>query len=946
MSSNLAAEMPPPLWETEYRIPSDTQPLHYDVYLHPNVGGDSSASFSGKVGIVIECQKPREFLVVHAQNLNVTSTLLTRKSSEGDENSDEDVVIAIKEAFEFEPNQFWVVKPASSPLAPGTYTLTMEFNGRLDNGILGFYKSVYRNEMGEERAIATSKFQPTYARRAFPCFDEPSFKSTFTTTLVRPSGDGYVALSNMPEASSVADAPRPGLTEVTFQKSVPMVTYLAIFVVCDFPYLETASKHGQIPMRIYGTRKNQPYLSYAAEISPVITDFYQSYFGIEYPLPKLDMAAIPDYSSGATEHWGLVTYRETNLVFDPRESSFQNKVRVADVIAHELAHQWFGNLMTVHWWNDLWLNEGFATYIEYKGVHSHESGWDMESKFLTDDLHPVMELDATRGSHPIVTEVRTPDQINAVFDAIAYSKGASVIRMMEDMMASPEEFRQGLHNFLVKFKYKTAVTEDLLDQLTAVSSQGLDVAKIMDTWTRQKGYPVLTLTKKNKKSSEEGMCSYYYTVKQKRFLADPAAAAASPDNDDDDPSPFNYKWQIPVTYISSKDEATQPRKLVWFDIEHEQVTVPFPEGCDWVKLNAGQRGYYRVNYPAEDWARFADLLTTDPTALSSSDRANLINDAFSLANVPPAPPAADNNDDELQLAYSTALGLTKYLKKETSLAPWTAALTKLKRISDLLYYSDIFPMFNQFMCGLVRPVCAELGWSESEEEDDASGKQSFYDRVLLRPLVVGTLCAAGDQDCLAKARGLFLQWKENESVISPDMRAVVYTHGMSQVADFDTWKWMLQRYQNENNPQEKIKLMRGLASVRVPWILSHLLEVATGDASVFRSQDYFTLLTFVSWNRVGEPLVWDFVRTNWDRLVARFTLNDRLFGRFLHTMTDRFATPLRLREMRDFFAAHPRAGAGENYRKIALETVEANIKFAQSKYKDIKAWLLHNHKDN
>ncbi len=218
----------------------------------------------------------------------------------------------------------------------------------------GFYKSTYVDRNGAKHKIATSKFQPTYARRAFPCFDEPSFKSTFTTTLVKPSGSEYKAISNMPEASSKPDQPLAGFTEVTFQKSVPMVTYLAIFVVCDFEYLESVTDLHQIPFRVYGTEQQKDRLEYALKIGSAIADFYESYFDIPYPLPKLDMAAIPDYSSGATEHWGLITYRETNLLFDPKTSSTANKERVAMVIAHELAHQWFGNLMTVFWWNDLW----------------------------------------------------------------------------------------------------------------------------------------------------------------------------------------------------------------------------------------------------------------------------------------------------------------------------------------------------------------------------------------------------------------------------------------------------------------------------------------------------------------------------------------------------------------------------------------------------------------
>ena len=475
----------------------------------------------------------------------------------------------------------------------------------------------------------------------------------------------------MPEVRSKDDTPLPGYTEVTFLKSVPMVTYLAIFVVCDLTFIKTVTEIHKIPMRVYGTSGQVKRLDYAAKIGAAIADYYESYFDIKYPLPKLDMAAIPDYSSGATEHWGLITYCEANLIYDPLESSFSNKVRVATVIAHELAHQWFGNLMTVFWWNDLWLNEGFASYIEYKGIKAYETDWDTESLFLTSDLHRVLTLDSTLSSHPIVVDVDTPDQINAVFDAISYSKGASVIRMLESFMG-PENFRKGIHNFLVKFAYKNAVTQDLFDELSQVLSGKLDVTKIMNSWTRQKGYPVLTLSKvKNTDDASSSTSvpghSSCYRVTQERFLSDPEAYSLS-----DEPSPYEYKWEVPVTYISSiSDEVEQ----AWLGQDQTYLDIPILNDVKWIKFNVNQSGYYRVNYPEEDWIAFGELLLdwanesrntfSKPCPLSTADRVSLINDAFCLA-------AAH------RLPYRVALNLTKYLIGEFELAPWETALGELQ----------------------------------------------------------------------------------------------------------------------------------------------------------------------------------------------------------------------------------------------------------------------------
>ena len=648
-------------WETEYRIPQCTQPLHYDVYLFPDLEKDT---FMGKVAIDIEVTgAPRDFLVVHTKYLDITKTSLVATES-GEE-------VDLDESFEYKPNEFWVVRSKANIPSGFCYTLYLEFNGKLvGNGILGFYKSVYVDpKTGETRAMATSKFQPTYARRAFPCFDEPSFKSTFSVTLVRPSGSNYIALSNMPEVRSKIDTPTAGFTEVAFLKSVPMVTYLAIFVVCDLTFTDTITEIHKIPMRVYGTDSQVKKLTYAAKISAAIADYYETYFDIKYPLPKLDMAAIPDYSSGATEHWGLITYREANLIYEPSDSSFANKVRVATVIAHELAHQWFGNLMTVFWWNDLWLNEGFASYIEYKGMKAFETDWDTECLFLTSDLHRVLALDSTLSSHPIVVDVNTPDQINSVFDTISYSKGASVIRMLETFMG-PEEFRKGIHNFLVKYAYKNAVTQDLFDELANVSSQNLNITKIMNTWTRQKGYPILNISLENKTNTAASFDGRY-RITQERFLSDPEAY-----NLNDEVSPFDYKWEIPVTYMSSVDDKINQ---VWLHPEQNYLDISIPNDAKWMKLNISQSGYYRVNYPEEHWIAFGDLLFnwsqevgTSPSKicpLPTTDRVNLINDAFSLA-------AAH------RLSYSVALNLTKYLVSERELGPWETALGELRGMYD------------------------------------------------------------------------------------------------------------------------------------------------------------------------------------------------------------------------------------------------------------------------
>ena len=326
------------------------------------------------------------------------------------------------------------------------------------------------------------------------------------------------------------------------------------------------------------------------------------------------------------------------MLYDPKESSSSNQQRVATVVSHELVHQWFGNLVTLDWWDDLWLNEGFASYMEYKGVVNYHPDWDMEAQFLTSDLHGVMDLDATVNSHPIVQEVSHPNQITELFDRISYAKGASVLRMLENFMGA-EEFRQGIHNFLDKYKYRNAVTKDLWMELESVTTKNLPIAAIMDTWTRQMGYPVV---------SAEKISDTEYRLRQQRFLKDGSSVGGGAS------SPYSYRWDVPLTWTTSTNSSAQ---LHWLMREETDTVVTVAPGAAWVKFNAGQHGFYRVNYAEAEWAGLAAQLLADHEVLEPRDRAHLLNDAFSLAEAG-------------LVSYRVPLDMTAYLAQETHLVPW------------------------------------------------------------------------------------------------------------------------------------------------------------------------------------------------------------------------------------------------------------------------------------
>lgn len=382
------------------------------------------------------------------------------------------------------------------------------------------------------------------------------------------------------------------------------------------------------------------------------------------------------------ETWGLITYRETNLLYDRAISSTANRQRIASVIGHEFAHMWFGNLVTMKWWSDLWLNEGFASYIEFKGISAAWPEWKMEDQFTVDTMHSIMNLDATLGSHPIVVGVETPDQITEIFDSVTYNKGASVIRMVEDFIGT-EGFQEGVSAYLEANKYMNADSDDLVKHLEGKIPE--DVTTILNTWIRQKGLPVVTV-KRNGNTFE---------LTQKRFLTDPDSEKKETVSSD-----YNYKWSIPITYVTSADTGTVVRH--WFHHNMSELVIPVGE-VDWIKFNKDQVGYYRVNYEDAMWTSLNQALESNINSMSALDRAHLLNDVFSLA-------------EGLQTPYATALTMTKYLKSETHFVPWDVASSKIKSIRNLLYYTEHYPKFKEYAMQLVDSAYESISWDVNPDE--------------------------------------------------------------------------------------------------------------------------------------------------------------------------------------------------------------------------------------
>ncbi|KFV75904.1 Glutamyl aminopeptidase, partial [Struthio camelus australis] len=864
-----------------FRLPTYIKPVHYDLEVKPEMELDT---YTGTVSISIALEKSTSYLWLHLRETKITEVPTLKKSS-GQQ-------IALNDCFEYTPQEYIVMK-AEAELSPAgesePYVLTLKFQGWLNGSLVGFYRTTYM-ENGKTKSIAATDHEPTDARKSFPCFDEPNKKATYTVSIIHQQE--YQALSNMPVQQTLQLD--NGWIRTTFERSVPMSTYLVCFAVHQFQWIEKTSASGK-PLRIYAQPLQIHTAEYAANVTKIVFDFFENYFNLSYSLPKLDKIAIPDFGTGAMENWGLITYRETNLLYDPNESASSNKQRVAAVIAHELVHQWFGNIVTMDWWDDLWLNEGFASYFEFLGVNVAEPDWQMLDQVLIDDMLPVMKDDSLLSSHPVVVDVSSPAEITSVFDGISYSK----VGRPTDWL-TPDLFQKGCQIYLKDNYFKNAKTDDFWAAMETASNK--PVKEVMDTWTRQMGYPVL----------EMGINSVFT---QKRFLLDPHANASYP------PSDLSYKWNIPVKWgLGSSVNYTFYNKS-----DSAGITITsFPNS--FVKINSDHIGFYRVNYNSQNWANLATLLVNNHTRFSAADRAGILDDAFSLARAG-------------LVNYFVALELTKYLTNETDYLPWHRAISAVTYLADMLEDdTNLYLQFKDYFRFLVKPIVNQLGWSDSG---------SHLER-LLRASVLDFACSVDDTESLGNASLHFEEWlggKKGNNIkvlflyFSPpvNLRLLVYRYGMQNSGNESSWDYMFKKYQDTALAQEKEKLLYGLASVNNITLLDRYLKYIY-NASLIKSQDVFTVLRYISYNSYGKTMAWDWIRLNWEYLVSRFTINDRYLGRIV-TITQTYNTDLQLWQMENFFEKYPNAGAGESPRKQSIEQVKNNIEWLKQNKEDIRTWL-------
>lgn len=883
----------------DVRLPKSILPQKYYLKLTPYIFS-GNFTFDGEVSIVLLVKTDTDRVTFHGVDLDFHKCLLYQK--------DNGRTITILKRTEDLPRQFHILRLKESLKQGQQYVLNITYTGILNDNLHGFYRSSYE-ENNITKWIAVTQFQATDARRAFPCWDEPALKARFTISIARALN--MTSVSNMNAVGSPQK--HESLKNYVwdhYAETLPMSTYLVAFAVTDFGRMNNKN------FSVWARKEALVSASYALEIGPKILRFLEDYYKIKFPLPKIDMIALPDFKAGAMENWGLLTFREIAMLYENGVSPTTAKARVAAVVAHEIAHQWFGNLVTPAWWSDIWLNEGFASYVEYVAVDAVEKTWKLMEIFVLNEVQSVFKLDALASSHQISIEVGNPEEIGSIFDKISYGKGSAILRMMNHFLTD-SVFNAGITDYLNAKKYGDAEQQDLWSALTNAArrrnSFDANVSVVMDSWTLQTGFPVLTITR-----DYESKEVYF---EQERFVLI---------NNTIETVVKSPVWWIPISYTTGKElnfNTTKPK--LWLrgekSIAVRNITI---QSDDWLIANIQQTGFYRVNYDEKNWQMLIKVLN-DPITFENIhpiNRAQIVDDAMNLALAG-------------RLNYKTALDIINYLAHERKFVPWKAGLVALGYIDSMLSKGAYYLEYKKHMLHLLNDAVAEVGWTAHPNESVV--------RAQHRVEMLSTACHLEHPECLEHAVRLYINWmltpdpdKYNE--IHTDIRSTVYCVGV-QAGGAREWQFAWDRFRAASAPSERELLLSVLGCTRVPYLLYRYLEWSLRNDSGIRKQDTVRVFSAVAGSAIGQPIAFSFVRANWKKIME-YAGSISTLNSIVKVVTRNLNQPHELDELKRFISESC-TELGRPVQQV-LERTEANVLWMKRNYEAIVEWLLETESAN
>ncbi|KAI8635130.1 peptidase family M1-domain-containing protein [Xylariaceae sp. FL1651] len=858
-------------------LPTNVIPRHYDVTLEPDF---KKFTFEGKVVIDFDVQEETRSISLHTIELDIHSAHI----KSGDATVTSSSAITYDEATQVSKIEL------KDAVAKGKTQLELKFTGQLNDSMAGFYRSTYKKPDGSEGILATTQMEANDCRRAFPCFDEPLHKANFTVTLI--ADKHLTCLSNMDVASETdVHSEMSGTTKkaVKFNPTPLMSTYLVAFIIGELNYIET--KKFRVPIRVYAPASSDiEHGRFSLDLAARTLEYYEKIFGAEFPLPKMDMVAIPDFAAGAMENWGLITYRVVDLMLDEKASGAAMKERVAEVVQHELAHQWFGNLVTMDWWEGLWLNEGFATLMSWLSCNHFYPEWKVWENYVADNLQSALGLDSLRSSHPIEVPVKRASEVDQIFDAISYSKGSCVLRMISTYLGE-DVFLEGVRRYIKKHAYGNTQTNDLWAALEDAS--GKPVREIMSIWTKNVGFPVVQVTENAGDSSIH--------VKQNRFLRT------------GDTKPEEDQVIYPVFLgLRTKDGVD------------ESLTLSKREGVyqlsdlDFFKLNANHTSIYRTSYSPERLEKLGQAAKEGK--LTVEDRAGMIADAGALAI-------------SGYQKTSGVLNLLKGFDTEESFVVWSEIITRVATVQSAWIFEDeaVKDGLEAFVKELISERAHKLGWTFSD--NDGHVEQQF------KAMLFGAAGMAGDKKIIVAAKEMFAKYKGGDkSAIHPNIRGSVF--GMAlKYGGKEEYDAIMNLYHASTNSDERNTALRCIGRAKDPELIQRTLDFVL--SSEVKSQDLYLPASGLRSHAEGVEALFNWLTEKWPEIYKRLSGNPPILGSMVSICTSSFTKPGQLERVEKFFKDVDTKSFDQPLAQ-SKDAIRSKISWLQRDRDDVANWVKEN----